>query len=52
MPRPASIDERGRALWGVVGQKPVEVTPVPVVRSAIQLSYDGIRECPAIDLTS
>src|SRR6478672_10778977 len=51
MPRPASIDERGRALWSVVGQEPVEVTTVPVVRSTIQLSYDRVRECPAIDLT-
>lgn len=51
VPGPVPVDESGTTLCGVIGEKSVEVTPVPVVRSAIQLSHDRIGERPAIGLT-
>ena len=39
-PGPLPVDEGGGALWSVVGQKTVQVSPVPVHGGAVQLRRD------------
>src|SRR6476469_8828224 len=51
MPGSPAIDKRGSALRGIVGQKGIEVTPIPVSGGAVQLSHDRIGQGLAIDLS-
>lgn len=50
VPGPSAIDERSRTFGGIVGEKSIQVPPVPVRRRPVQLRHNGFAQRLPVNL--